>query len=85
VIGRDSRVCPRSRIVATEVEPAAKEAFAHYFIMIAFMSSKMDSPTNPGREDDLLARNGLYAKFFHMRFLQRGGPPLRSNGFPGVD
>jgi hypothetical protein len=64
---------PRSRIVATEVEPAAKAAFAHYFIMIAFTSSKMDSPTNPGREDDLLARIGLYAKFSHMKFLQRGG------------
>ena len=28
-----------------------------------------------GREEDLLARSGLYAKFFHMQFLQRGGPP----------
>src|ERR1700722_10063474 len=38
---------PRSRIVATEVEPAAKAAFAHYFIMITFTSSKMESPSNP--------------------------------------
>jgi hypothetical protein len=76
---------PRSRIVATEVEPAAKAAFAHYFIMIAFTSSKMESPPNPVARTICWRVTGFTQSFFHMQFLQRRGPPPRSNGFPGAD